>query len=457
MAAAAAGSCESDGGAMESSSTDVAAEALLQTLISRGWHFRDAGGMRALIRSTASSGGGDRDASRLLGAVEAELLNMDLRSFGGKSLPDPSATKKLSQLQDSQCHRRLLRFSLTDGQTEVIAIEYAPIPSISEGVISGTKVLLENKIAVHNGILCLNSKVITILGGLVQSLFDEWQMSQKYSGFSRSTFKLSQNNEGVGPPPFEKLQLEARCSQPHNLRGKRTRTWTICSLLAPTLRDSQSIAKDFLPQNSNVREAKKHNAPVLEAKTQFSDSKVETDQKMGSATGSEDQSNSSEPRPREVIEALPVQNQAAAQKLLQKMNQSVHDNRHHRGPKYRGKGKQEETAVFTLDEWERRKASAINMTGTSEIHDVSRDEELAWQLQNQLDMEDGYINAEHFQMERFQDTDAEQIKMSMFNYGRTGEMNDGRNESGRRGRGRGRWRGRGRGRFTLFIIIDRSG
>lgn len=37
---------------------------------------------------------------------------------------------------------RLLRFKLTDGHSEITAIEYARIPSIQDDVIPGTKVLL---------------------------------------------------------------------------------------------------------------------------------------------------------------------------------------------------------------------------------------------------------------------------------------------------------------------------
>lgn len=92
-----------------------------------------------------------------------------------------------------------------------------------------------------------------------------------------------------------------------------------------------------------------------------------------------------------VIEATPVQNQAAAQKLLQKLNQSERENRHYRGAKHRGK-EREEAAVFTLDEWERSKAGSLKPVGaTSAAHDTSRDEELARQLQNQLDLEDFHV------------------------------------------------------------------
>lgn len=36
--------------------------------------------------------------------------------------------------------RRLLRLKLTDGHTEIIAIEYSTIPSLQDDIIPGTKV-----------------------------------------------------------------------------------------------------------------------------------------------------------------------------------------------------------------------------------------------------------------------------------------------------------------------------
>lgn len=36
--------------------------------------------------------------------------------------------------------RRLLRLNLTDGCTEMTAIEYSPIPAIPDNVVPGTKV-----------------------------------------------------------------------------------------------------------------------------------------------------------------------------------------------------------------------------------------------------------------------------------------------------------------------------
>lgn len=61
----------------------------------------------------------------------------------------------------------------------------------------------------HSGILCLNKKVITVLGGVVQSLYDEWQLKRKYMNVSRYKLRSSQENASSYPPPFEKLQVRA--------------------------------------------------------------------------------------------------------------------------------------------------------------------------------------------------------------------------------------------------------
>lgn len=93
-----------------------------------------------------------------------------------------------------------------------------------------------------------------------------------------------------------------------------------------------------------------------------------------------------------VVEVAPIQNQAASQKLLQKMSQENHQNRHYKGNRQRGKYREEEVPVFTLDEWERRKTGSSKPSVRSESSNVSHDEELAWQLQRQLDLEDSHVS-----------------------------------------------------------------
>lgn len=73
------------------------------------------------------------------------------------------------------------------------------------------------------------------------------------------------------------------------------------------------------------------------------------------------------------------------------MSHSNLDGRHSRGRNYRGKGKQEEPTVFTLDEWEKRKVGTKPQT-RNEYPETSCDEDLARQLQAQLDLEDYHVS-----------------------------------------------------------------
>ncbi|MCD7459396.1 hypothetical protein HAX54_040853 [Datura stramonium] len=105
----------------------------------------------------------------------------------------------------------------------------------------------------------------------------------------------------------------------------------------------------------------------------------------------EEKPSTSESRPKEVAEAIPVQNQAAAQKLLQKMSQPPRGGQCSRGQRHRGRGREEESHLLTLEEWERRKTGA-NLSATHDFPDVSQDENLARQLQQQLDFSRFFTN-----------------------------------------------------------------
>ncbi|GAB2300385.1 hypothetical protein Dimus_034427 [Dionaea muscipula] len=203
-----------------STSMSASHESLLQALTNRGWCFGDVDKVKALITAHSFLHG---DAVTV-DSVESELCNTDLRSIGGKSLPDPTLLRNSSHLlapkvlqiasvrdvsrssfADGSKSRRLLKMILTDGRSQITAIEYSSIDSLPDDVVPGTKVRLEKKAIVRSGIVCLSPDVVTILGGVVQSLYEEWQMNQKYSGFSRSSSRLSREGGGGGPPAFEKF------------------------------------------------------------------------------------------------------------------------------------------------------------------------------------------------------------------------------------------------------------
>jgi len=66
---------------------------------------------------------------------------------------------------------------------------------------------------IRDGLVCLTPKEVTVLGGYVQSLTEEWQMKKKYASLARS----QESKAGDGPPPFEELKI--RTGSHH--RGKQ--------------------------------------------------------------------------------------------------------------------------------------------------------------------------------------------------------------------------------------------
>ncbi|XP_061951494.1 uncharacterized protein LOC133674419 isoform X2 [Populus nigra] len=478
-------------------SSSKAAEAVLEILRTRGWSLGGIDQLNALIiiHSALSD---DGDPCTVANAVESELLNMDLRSIGLKSLPDPNLLNKTSYLQGpkilqisavrdisvssiegfpNSSKRRLLKLGLTDGHNEITAIEYSYIPSIPNDIAPGSKVRLDNKAPLHNGIVCLNPKVITVIGGIVQSLHEEWQMNQKYSGFSRSSLRLSQETDNGGPPPFEKLQIgapsrrssrqairsvsyEEKANIPEYFKSTSNSTMQISTETAGNTKvlplDAQRKADSVddkvrvaslrtsykeNPRNLQWRSKEDYNGSTSKSNVPMdSEQKVDDDkEKTVSLNESlEQKPNDSSARQKEVIETVPVQNQAASQKLLLKMNHHPNQgDRHSKGQRYRGKNKQEESQVFTLEEWEKSNAGSRRLT-KNDFPDASCDEDLASKLQDQLDVEDFHVHR------RTHNKVVDDIKMSMFSYERDGnkvhEM-----EHGGRGRGRGRGGGWGRG------------
>ncbi|KAK4760347.1 hypothetical protein SAY87_005240 [Trapa incisa] len=429
------------------SSYSASSDAVVEALVRRGWSFPDREHINATIAVKSILFDDTGDARSIADAVESDLLNMDLRSIGAKSLPEPAVLRKsthllgpkvlqISSVKDiskssiddilKNSNRRLLRLTLTDGHNEITAIEFTHIPSIPSDVVPGTKVRLEKRAAVHAGIVCLNPQVLTVLGGVVQSLHEEWQMTKKYSALSRESLQLQHSGTG-GPPPFEKLEVNAQS------------TWA-------AQREKSVFPSKSYRLDDRESEEKLRNQSVVrwgnpEPKPDGVDRSLKTTYVAGKA---EDKPGTSEVRRIEVVESVPIQNQAAARKLLQKMNNPNQEHQRHGVRKGRGKGRQEEAQVFTLDEWEKRKEDKKPSRG--EFPDMISDEDLAWQLQNQFDLEDG----DYVQGKGPHETEAERLKRMIFSYEKESEDHQGfgRGRWGRgRGRGRGKWRGRG-GRYN---------
>ncbi|XP_009120842.1 tudor domain-containing protein 3 isoform X1 [Brassica rapa] len=428
--------------------------AVKNALTTRGWCFKDADYLNSLVKQISSFIGGTNQTGAIVDSVEAELLNMDLRLIGGKSLPDATELRRCSHLQGpkvlqissvrdvtkssaeeflgSSTGKRVLKLVLTDGKIEISALEYSHIPSLNNDVTPGTKVRLENKAVVREGLVCLTSKEVTVLGGHVQSLFEEWQMKKKYASLSRSSGRQSQEGKaGDGPPPFEELQIRAGS---HHRDSYKTTSRTIVATAAQHTGgekgETSEVAGNKIGADKNLQK-----------------SSADSDSKVSVKVENQEKPSSSDTRPKQAVEAVPLQNQAAAQVLLEKMKHSSSNERQYRGRRGRGRGRgrgreEDDSAVLTLEEWEKRKTSGGAVAAADNPSDTTRDEDLAWQLQNQFDLEDSYGQEVH-------GTGAADIRMNMFDYGRTDEsFGQGRGRGGRgRGRGRGRGHRRGGGRF----------
>lgn len=385
---------------------------VLETLTKRGWCLEHNDQLKATIVIQSAL---NDDPSKLIDSIESELLNSDLRSIGAKSLPQPSLLRnastfihgpkilQISSVRDiSQSSvdeflrnsggRRLLRLCLTDGHSEITAVEYSHVPSIPDNVVPGTKIRLENKVAVHCGIVCLNPKVLTVLGGVVQPLYEEWEMNQKYSGFSRSSLKKLENRDTGGPPQFVKLKVGSSSGIADYNAGRSCKP------------------------NAVVGEAEKRPTDIQQDPNQKADNLNVNPESKPPQERAENKASSSGTRPKEVVESVPVQNQEAAQKLLQKLNHPNQNDRHPSGWKHRGKGK-EDPVVFTLEEYEKRKAQTKPST-TDKNLDISHDEDLARQLQNQLNFEDSQGKWGAYESK------AQDIRMSMFTYERDSDSRD---------------------------------
>ncbi|KDP32331.1 hypothetical protein JCGZ_13256 [Jatropha curcas] len=321
---------------MEGEGSTQAAEAVLESLRTRGWCIGDIDQVKALVViHTALSD--DGDTCSVADSIESELLNMDLKSIGAKSLPDSNLLRKTPYLQgpkvlqissvrdisvssigefSDSSSRRLLRFILTDGHSEITAVEYSHIPLIPKDVVPGAKVRLENKAPVHSGILCLNPKVVTLIGGVVQPLYEEWQMIQKYSGISRSSMRLSQETDSGGPPPFEKLQIAASFSRS-----------------SQQVKPSDNIAstsKSSVPPAANTQ----FRLPDMQQRGNSSDDKERTKSLIKERIGEE---------PRLIEGAVAQSGRVRYQAIAQMHFQSTgHPNQYPRGQKHWGKDKQEE-------------------------------------------------------------------------------------------------------------------
>ncbi|KFB51286.1 hypothetical protein ZHAS_00019336 [Anopheles sinensis] len=187
---------------------------LLEQLQEQGWYITQPG-LEKLLE-------GDKNGSTPdVKQVVKLALNTDLREYGGGALASLTSRGakvesfegtgvvqliKLRNLgapkvnEESKTAPRLLKLTITDGQTQYVALEHEPIPALSINTPPGTKILLKNgPIRITQGVMMLSDKHVTVLGGQVTALVEKWELSRtmaKYAKGGRLQFSTS------GPPPW---------------------------------------------------------------------------------------------------------------------------------------------------------------------------------------------------------------------------------------------------------------
>lgn len=91
--------------------------------------------------------------------------------------------------EESQAAPRLLKLSLTDGETYVQALEISPLNSISRNnTPPGTKLLINNA-KVSLGYLLLTPQNCSLLGGRVPALIEKWELAKTIKSANRRNCK----------------------------------------------------------------------------------------------------------------------------------------------------------------------------------------------------------------------------------------------------------------------------
>ncbi|XP_053669701.1 uncharacterized protein LOC128720079 [Anopheles nili] len=200
---------------------------ILEQMQEQGWYITEPG-LEKLLEGEKNGTSGSPDVKQIVKLA----LHTDLREYGGGALSSLTArgTKadafegsgvvqlvKLRNLgapkvnEESKVAPRLLKLTITDGQSQYIALEHEHIPSLSLNTPPGTKILLKNgPIRILQGVMMLTEKNVQVLGGHVTALVEKWELSRtmaKYAKGGRLQFSAA------GPPPWipfgQKIQQPA--------------------------------------------------------------------------------------------------------------------------------------------------------------------------------------------------------------------------------------------------------
>ncbi|XP_058459762.1 tudor domain-containing protein 3 isoform X2 [Malaya genurostris] len=232
---------------------------LLEQLRNQGWHLFPAGLERLSEEST-----GTIDAKQAIKLA----LDIDLREIGGGALASITARGNKADAidanivvqilkvrnisapkanEESKVAPRLLKLTVTDGQTQYSALEGEHVPSVSLDTPPGTKIFLKNgPIKISQGLLILNANNVSVLGGRVSALVEKWELGRamaKYAKGGRNHLSAS------GPPPWIAFGQKIQQNLPNDKNFK--------SLQAKEKDESKENAEFTALRNDAIAEATK--------------------------------------------------------------------------------------------------------------------------------------------------------------------------------------------------------
>lgn len=208
---------------------------LLEQLQEQGWHLLPAG-IERLLEGTPGTNLDAKQAIKL-------ALDIDIREIGGGALSSLSSrgTKadaidgnivvqilKVRNIsapkanEESKAAPRLLKLTITDGQTQYSALEGEHVSSLSLDTAPGTKIYLKNgPIKISQGLLILNANNVSVLGGKVPALVEKWELGRAMAKYAKGgRIQLSAS----GPPPWIAFGQKIQQNLPNDKNFKSLQT-----------------------------------------------------------------------------------------------------------------------------------------------------------------------------------------------------------------------------------------
>lgn len=72
----------------------------------------------------------------------------------------------------------IMKFVLTDGVQNALAVALEPIPSLNLNTLPGSKILLTGDAEIANGFLLLTQENTSFIGGRVEQMIEKWELNR---------------------------------------------------------------------------------------------------------------------------------------------------------------------------------------------------------------------------------------------------------------------------------------